>query len=107
MYKIKNATVSRNKLFLLNDIQQIDYTPNSPFQVLMGANGSGKSTLLRLLTAYSPDANEFHKGGSFRQTIQADGVEYVVGYDVNGGIRYTFSCDGQELNEGGTRGSLP
>lgn len=103
MYKIKNATVSRNKLFLLNDIQQIDYTPNSPFQVLMGANGSGKSTLLRLLTAYSPDANEFHKGGSFRQTIQADGVEYVVGYDVNGGIRYTFSCDGQELNEGGTR----
>lgn len=103
MYNITGAQISRNKLFLLNEIEEIDYRPDSPFQVLMGSNGSGKSTLMRLLTAYDPDANEFHKGGSVRLHLDANGTKYVVGYDVNTSIRYTFSCDGVELNDGGTR----
>lgn len=103
MYKITGATINRNKLFLLNEIEHIEYNPVSPYQVLMGANGSGKSTLLRLLTAHDPDANEFHKGASVRLRLEADGTRYEVGYDINGSVRYTFKVDGDELNDGGTR----
>lgn len=103
MFKITGATVNRNKLFLLNDITTIEYNPESPYQVLMGDNGSGKSTLLRLLTAYDPEAAEFHKAGSVRLRLDAEGTKYEVGYDINGGIRYTFKIDGEEANDGGTR----
>ena len=103
MYSITEAHIERNKLFLLNEIEEISYRPDSPFQVLMGDNGSGKSTLMRLLTAYDPDANEFHKGGAVRLHLDAEGTKYEVGYDINGSIRYTFKVDGVEMNEGGTR----
>lgn len=103
MYKITGATINRNKLFLLNEIEHIEYNPVSPYQVLMGSNGSGKSTLLRLLSGHDPDANEFHKGGSVRLHLDADGTRYEVGYDINGTVRYTFKVDGDELNDGGTR----
>ena len=103
MFSITEAHIERNKLFLLNEIEEISYRPDSPFQVLMGDNGSGKSTLMRLLTAYDPDANEFHKGGKVRLHLDAEGTRYEVGYDINGSIRYTFCVDGVEMNEGGTR----
>lgn len=103
MYKITGASIKRNKLFLLNNIENIEYNPESPYQVLMGDNGSGKSTLMRLMSGHEPDAAEFHKGGSTRLRLEANGTKYEVGYDINGGVRYTFKVDGDELNDGGTR----
>ena len=32
--------------FLLNQIKEIVYTPDSPYQLITGNNGSGKSSLL-------------------------------------------------------------
>lgn len=103
-YRMMESEVVKNKRLMLNAVSRILYRPQSPYQVIVGKNGSGKSTLLKMLTSYNPEAGDFHKQGYLRTKIHAhDSVYEIVAEAAGKGIRYSFSKDGVELNQGGTR----
>lgn len=104
MFKIIESEVIRNKRFMLGSITRLLYQPASPYQVIIGKNGSGKSTLLQLLTAYDPEAGDYHKNGLLRTKIQTAEDTFEVVCDINSGVKYQFlTAEGENLNSGGTR----
>lgn len=104
MFKIIESEVIRNKRFMLGSITRLMYQPVSPYQVITGKNGSGKSTLLQLLTAYDPEAGDYHKNGLLRTKIQTAEESFEVVCDINNGVKYQFLTEeGDNLNTGGTR----
>ena len=103
-YRIMESEVVKNKRLMLNAVSRILYRPQSPYQVIVGKNGSGKSTYLRMLTSYNPEAGDFHKQGLLRTKIHANDSVYEIAAEPSGkGVRYSFSKNNVELNEGGTR----
>lgn len=49
---------------LLNDINEITYTPDSPYQLILGTNGSGKSSLMSQLSMLPAVPADYIEGGS-------------------------------------------
>lgn len=103
-YRILESEVVKNKRLMLNAVSRILYRPQSPYQVMVGKNGSGKSTYLKMLTSYNPEAGDFHKQGYLRTKIHANDSVYEITAEAAGkGVSYSFTKDGVNLNQGGTR----
>lgn len=47
----------------LSGITEIDYTPESPYQLILGTNGCGKSSLLSQLSMLPAVPGDYHEGG--------------------------------------------
>lgn len=86
----------------LSGIHHLDWTPTSPYQMILGTNGSGKSSLMAECSPLPAAANDYLKGGSKRAEWEHDHATYVVTSTFGTTARHSFVRDGVELNEGGT-----
>lgn len=88
--------------FLLNQIKEVVYTPESPYQLITGNNGSGKSSLLEEISPLPPDKNKFTKNGYKEIHIEHEGKKYILKNDFTKGSSgtHSFLCNGEELNDG-------
>lgn len=74
-------------------------TSNTDTQLIIGSNGSGKSSILHELFPFPPIRSVFGKNGYKALTIQHNGKEYRLIFDINHG--HSFICDGTNLNKNG------
>lgn len=100
MYISLLRTVGYTRL-MLNNIQFFEYTPTSPYQVILGSNGSGKSSVLAELTPMPANPADYTKDGSKEIWIDHNGSSYILISDFKVG-KHRFIKDGEHLNEGGT-----
>ena len=98
---IKKLILHKYKRFSLTNIETLEYTPNSPMQIILGTNGSGKSQLLKQLNPLPPN---------MKQDFYEDGYKYIE-IEHNGNIyklksignHHSFIVNEQELNPGKTK----
>ena len=98
---IKKIILHKYKRFSLTNIETLEYTPNSPMQIILGTNGSGKSQLLKQLNPLPPN---------MKQDFYEDGYKYIE-IEHNGNIyklksignHHSFIVNEQELNPGKTK----
>lgn len=86
--------------FFLNNIEEIEYTPKSIVQLILGSNGSGKSSLLKELNPLPINKNEFKEDGYKIIHIEKDNKKYVIYSDKS---KNSFKVNDEELNPGGTK----
>lgn len=86
---------------MLNNIQHFEYSPASPYQVILGSNGSGKSSVLAELTPLPGNPSDYTKEGSKEIWIDHNGSSYILISDFKTG-KHRFIKDNEHLNEGGT-----
>lgn len=100
--KITKLILRNCDRFLLNQIREIVYTPQSPYQLITGNNGSGKSSLLEELSPLPPDKNKFTSNGYKEIHIVHEGKKYVLTNDFTkgGSGQHSFKLNGEELNDG-------
>ena len=100
--KITKLILRNCDRFLLNQIREIIYTPQSPYQLITGNNGSGKSSLLEELSPLPPDKNKFTSNGYKEIHIVHEGKKYVLTNDFTkgGSGQHSFKLNGEELNDG-------
>jgi len=98
---ITKLVLNNYKRLFLNDITNIEYTPTSVMQIILGQNGSGKSSLLEQLTPLPPVVKkEFRDGGYKEITISHNDQTYTLRSGL--GTGHSFVLEGTELNPGGT-----
>lgn len=99
--RITKLILKKYKRFLLNLINELDYSPDSPYQIITGNNGSGKSSLLEELSPLPPDKNKFNKGGYKEIHIEHRGKRYqlINDYTKSTSGVHAFIVDGEDLNE--------
>lgn len=90
------------KRLMLNNINYFEYTPTSPYQIILGTNGSGKSSVLGELNPMPAEAKDFVKDGYKEIKITHRGSEYILISTFKSGNKHQFLKDGEELNPGGT-----
>lgn len=71
-------------------------------QLVLGSNGSGKSSLLKEFSPLAADSDDYRAGGSKTVYITHNERKYVLQSSFQSGKRYSFVCDGEELNRGFT-----
>lgn len=100
--KITKLILRNCDRFLLNQIREIVYTPQSPYQLITGNNGSGKSSLLEELSPLPPDKNKFTSNGYKEIHIVHEGRNYVLINDFTkgGSGHHSFKVNNEELNDG-------
>lgn len=86
--------------FFLNNIEEIEYTPKSIVQLILGSNGSGKSSLLKELNPLPINKHEFKEDGYKIIHIEKDNKKYVIYSDKS---KNSFKVNDEELNPGGTK----
>ena len=92
------------KRFLLNNIQELDLTPDKNTVLITGSNGSGKSSLLQLLTPLPVNVKkDFKENGFSKVTIAFKNDTYVCISGVDNSFKYSLLKNNEELNESGTR----
>lgn len=101
MFILKLRLVGYKRL-MLNNINEFEYTPTSPYQIILGTNGSGKSSILGELTPLPAEAKDFIKDGYKEIHIAHAGSEYILISTFKSGNKHQFLKDGNELNPGGT-----
>ena len=87
---------------LLNNIDLFIYTPQSPFQLILGTNGSGKSSILQELSPLPAHKSKFAKNGYKIIHIEHLGHRHVLTSDFRNGKHSWILDDGENLNPGGT-----
>lgn len=94
------------KRLMTNNINEIIYTPNSVYQILLGTNGSGKSSVLREANPLPPAPSDFVKNGEKISVWEQDGVIFKLTSSFKGGGKHSFirqvGDEEEELNPGGT-----
>jgi hypothetical protein len=89
--------------FLLNNITQLLYTPQSAYQIILGMNGCGKSSLMRELSPLPATPGDFIDGGVKKWTGRHDGNHYELTSEIGKrNAKHSFICNGEEMNPGGT-----
>jgi len=87
----------------LSNIEEFDYSPQAPWQLILGTNGSGKSSILRAATPTVTDRSEFRPGGQKLTVWELDdGTVYELTSIYNSSAKHSFKRNGEELNDGGT-----
>lgn len=92
----------------LSGIHEIEYTPNSPFQLILGTNGCGKSSFLSQLSMLPAVPGDYHEGGSKHWEGTHNGNRFILMSEIGKrSARHSFKivhADGEieELNPGGT-----
>lgn len=89
------------KPFLKNNVEEVDYKPDSHFQIIIGTNGSGKTSLLREASPLPGHHKHFAKGGMKEFICIKDGNRFRLVSDfTNGNEHFFYINDGPNLNEG-------
>jgi len=96
------------KPLALSGINEIEYTPASPFQLILGTNGCGKSSFLSQLSMLPAIPGDYHEGGSKHWEGTHNGNRFILTSEIGKrSARHSFKLvhdDGviDELNPGGT-----
>ncbi|UKZ10992.1 hypothetical protein CZP2022_269 [Vibrio phage C-ZP2022] len=84
-------------------VVELEYTPKSLLQIIVGTNGSGKSSLLRALSLVPLDKKEFQKGGCRELEVEENGVAFkMVSHYKGSAPHHEFWMGDVNLNQGGT-----
>lgn len=90
------------KRFKLLGQDTLTITPNTRLMIVRGRNGSGKSSLFSELSPLPSDKNDFKQGGYKIVELTFQGKFYVLKSEfINKSPKYSFVCDGEELNPAG------
>lgn len=100
--KIVAFKLTKYTRFDLLGVDTIDYTPLSPYQLILGGNGIGKSSLLNELSPLPPESSDLKEGGSKTITIEHRNSRYILTYNLHKKLQASFIKDGVELNDGST-----
>lgn len=103
--KILKLILYRYKRFSLNNIERLEYTPESNIQVILGRNMCGKSSLLKELSPLPAEVKkEFRDGGYKEIYIEHNRSAYILKSSITGSkAMHNFIVDNKELNNGGTK----
>lgn len=101
--KIKKLHIEGHTYLLNKGTHRIVWTPESPYQLLMGNNGYGKSTLMSEFSLLPAEGTLYTKQGYKEVIAQVDDIEYRAVSDFKQKHVHSFFIgDGPNLNEGGT-----
>jgi hypothetical protein len=108
---IRKLILKGNQWLMLNNINHFEYTPESPYQVILGTNGSGKSTVLSELNPLPANLDRYVTGGSKEIHIEHNGMKYILtSVKTKSGGKHSFlrvdsfeDKVGEEYNQGGTQ----
>jgi energy-coupling factor transporter ATP-binding protein EcfA2 len=101
---IRKLILKGYKRLFLNNIDYLEYTPESNIQILLGSNGSGKSSVLNMLNPLPADIKkEFREDGYKYIEITHRNREYIISSNYKDKNKHSFIVDGLELNTGGTK----
>ena len=100
--KIIKCVLVRYTRFDLLGIEKLTYTPESPYQLILGGNSIGKSSLLSELSPLPPDSTDLKEGGSKIIVLDHRGSSYTLSYNLHKKLDCSFVKDGKELNDGNT-----
>lgn len=78
------------------------YTPESPYQLILGISGVGKSSLLNELSPLPCDSNDLREGGYKEIELEHRNSHYVLRYELNKKLDCFFIKEGKHLNDGNT-----
>lgn len=100
--KITKLILKGYKRFDLLNIDQLTYTPDSPYQLILGVSGMGKSSLLQELSPLPCETEDLKEGGYKEIHLTHRHHHYILRYDLHKKLTASFLYDGVELNDGGT-----
>lgn len=69
----------------LHEIEEFDFSINSPITIILGGNGCGKSTMLRVFLPLCPPKEDIKEGGSYTNISQVNDKRYKFYVYRNGG----------------------
>lgn len=100
---VKLILAGYNRLMLSN-IKYFEYSPTSPYQLVLGTNGSGKSSILEELSPLPAHHDDFPHGGYKIIEIVKDIHTYRLEskFTGKGTGKHSFLKDDVELNPGAT-----
>ena len=87
---------------------EVEYTPHSPYQLILGTNGCGKSSFLSQLSMLPAVPGDYHEGGLKHWEGTHNGTRYILTSNIGKkAARHSFaivheSGEVEELNPGGT-----
>lgn len=100
--KIKRLVLQGFKRFDLLGSDTLVYTPQSPYQLVLGKNGIGKSSLLNELSPLPVESSDLKENGFKEIEIEHRGSTYLLKYCLHKKLDCYFIKDGVELNDGNT-----
>lgn len=100
--KIIKLTLHLYKRFDLLGADTLTYTPESPYQLILGKNGIGKSSLLNELSPLPCETTDLKENGYKEIEIEHRGHKYILRNTLQKKLNNSFIRDGVELNQGGT-----
>lgn len=99
--RIKYIKLVNFKRFPLRESNVFEHHFNSKLLMISGPNGAGKSSLFNQLTPLPADKSNFYENGYEELHIEKDNDLYILVSDFRGGSRFSFNCNGEELNTAG------
>lgn len=101
---IKKLILHGYKRLFLNNIDHIEYTPESNIQIILGTNGSGKSSILSMLNPLPADLKKDFKEDGYKYIeLEHRGSLYILSSGYTHKTKHSFLFNNTELNPGGTR----
>lgn len=99
--KITRLILKGYKPFLFNNIENLEYTPASLYQLIIGTNGSGKSSLLEEINPLPGVPANYIKGGKKEVWLEHRGSQYHLISEFASGNKHTFIKDDEILHNAG------
>lgn len=90
------------KRFTLGGIRYLTWSPESPYQMILGSNGSGKSSLMSECSPLPAVASDYEKGGKKTIYYEHEGHQYILTSILGTRAEHQFVRDGVSMNTGGT-----
>lgn len=100
--KILELKLKGYKRLDLLGVENLTYTPQSPYQLILGTNGAGKSSIMNELSPLPIESNALREGGYKKIKIEHRDSLYQLDYTLHKKLECSFIKDGKELNDGGT-----
>lgn len=102
VFKILSLRLVLCRRFLSKGTREVVYTPDAPFQLLLGSNGYGKSSLINECSPLPGVKRDYAPGGSKEIKISNGVDEYRLFSDFSRGNKHEFWKNDVNLNDGGT-----
>lgn len=100
---IEKLVLYRYIRLLYTGIERFEYTPTSPYQLIIGTNGSGKSSVIAETSPLPAARQDFLAGGYKHVWLSHDNHQYELISDFTTGSKHTFIRDGVVLLKDGNQ----